>query len=390
MDGTNRAPAVRAHREPRPRGTETGPQGAGHAPPLVARSLAPAAVLAALLLAPFYLSDFRLGLLGKYLAFALAALGVDLLWGYAGMLALGQGVFFGLGAYAFAMYLKLEASGGELPDFMSWSGLEELPWFWAPFRHPAVAAAASILLPCLLAAMVGYPVFRSRIRGPYFAILTQALALIFSILFVGQQPYTGGTNGITNFTTVFGRPLSDPGMRRALYWATVLALAAAYVLSRRLAASRFGRLLVAVRDGENRLRFSGYDPAVIKTAVFVVAAGLAGLAGALFVPQVGIISPSMMGVVPSVEMVIWVAVGGRGTLAGAVLGAVLVNAAKTSFSESFPSAWTYFYGGLLLGTVLFVPGGILGLGRNLVRPAGRLAPPAGPATLSQDERRNAS
>lgn len=321
----------------------------------------PLVIFGLLLLAPFALSEFRLGLLGKYLAYAILALGIDLLWGYSGMLALGQGVFFGLGAYSLAMYLKLEASGSDLPDFMSWSGLEALPWFWEAFRNPWFAMAMTVLGPGLLALLVGYPVFRSRIRGPYFAILTQALALIATILFVGQQAYTGGTNGITSFTTFLGLPLADPGTQRGFYWATLLALAAAYLFCRWLVGSRFGRLLIAVRDGENRLRFSGYDPVRIKTAVFVLAGGLAGLAGALFVAQVGIISPSMMGIVPSIEMAIWVAVGGRGTLSGAVLGALLVNAAKSSLSEAFPSAWSYFFGGLFIGAVLLFPAGLLGL-----------------------------
>lgn len=338
---------------------------------LLKRDLLPAAVLLALLAAPYLLSDFRLNLLGKYLAYAIVALGLDLLWGYTGMLALGQGVFFGLGAYSLAMWLKLEASGSNLPDFMSWSGLERLPWFWQPFRNPWFALATSVAAPSLLALLVGYPVFRSRIRGPYFAILTQALALIVSTLLVGQQPYTGGTNGITSFTTLLGHPLGQAGTQRFLYWVTVLALACAYAFCRWLVTGPFGRLLVAVRDGENRLRFIGYDPVWVKTAVFVLAAGLAGLAGALFVPQVGIISPSMIGVVPSIEMVIWVAVGGRATLSGAVLGALLVNAAKTSFSEAFPSAWSYFFGGLFIGSVLLFPAGLLGLLARVPALAGR-------------------
>lgn len=314
-----------------------------------------------LMAAPFVLSPFRLNLLGKFLAYAIVALGIDLIWGYTGMLSLGQGLFFGLGAYSAGMFLKLEAAAGDLPDFMAWSGIEKLPWFWAPFGHAWFAIAMAVLIPMIVSALVGYPVFRSRIRGPYFAIITQALALIFTIFLVGQQPYSGGTNGITNFETVFGFPLSSLSTQRAVYFLTVLVLGCVFLLCRRLTGSRFGRLLIAIRDGENRVRFSGYDPVKFKVFVFALSAGLAGLAGAVFVPRVGIISPAMIGIVPSIEMVMWVAVGGRGTLTGAVLGAVLVNMAKSYLSESFPSAWLYSLGTLFIGVVAFFPDGIMGL-----------------------------
>lgn len=329
--------------------------------PLWRRWLPFAALAVLLLAAPLFLSGFRLNLLGKFLTYAIVAIGIDLIWGYAGMLSLGQGVFFGLGAYSMAMYLKLEAAEGDLPDFMAWSGLQELPWFWQPFGNSAFALAMSLLLPAALAALVGYLVFRSRIRGPYFSIITQALALIFTLLFIGQQPYTGGTNGITNFTTMFGFSLSDQPTQLALYLITVAALGATYLLARWITGSRFGRLLVAIRDGENRVRFCGYNPVAYKVAVFALSAALAGLAGALFVPQVGIISPAAMGIVPSIEMVIWVAVGGKGALAGAVLGTLLVSVAKSYLSESFPAAWSYFFGLLLIAAVVFFPQGLIGL-----------------------------
>ncbi|MCL6560536.1 MAG: urea ABC transporter permease subunit UrtC [Firmicutes bacterium] len=325
------------------------------------RWIAGLAVITLLLLAPFLLSDFRLSLLGKFLAYAILALGIDLIWGYTGMLSLGHGVFFGLGAYCTAMYLKLEAASGGLPDFMVWSGLTELPWFWKPFEHGWFALGMAILLPVSLAALLGYLTFRSRIRGVYFSILTQALALIFVILFIGQQPYTGGTNGMTNYKTIFGYYLTNPSVQTTLYYVTVFFLVAAYLFCRRLTSSRFGRILVAIRDSENRVRFSGYDPVLFKVFVFAVSAGLAGLAGVLFVTQVGIISPAMMGIVPSIEMAVWVAVGGRGTLTGAVIGAVLVNGAKSSFSESFPDAWLYFLGLMFVLVVLLFPDGIMGL-----------------------------
>jgi len=330
----------------------------------LARSLPLLGALALLALAPLVLPDFRLALLAKYLTFALAALALDLIWGYSGMLSLGHGVFFGLGAYAMAMYLKLEAAQEALPDFMSWSGLTELPWFWAPFAMPWFALLMAVLLPMLLAAPLGYLVFRSRIRGVYFSLITQALALIVSTLLIGQQPYTGGTNGLTNFSTIFGQPINTPATQRALYLASAGCLVAGYLLCRWITASRLGRLLVALRDDEQRVRFSGYDPALIKTGVFTFSAGLAGVAGALFVPQVGIISPAMLGIVPSIEMVVWVAVGGRGTLVGAILGAGLVSAARSLLSESFPDLWQYFLGALFIGAGLLIPGGLVGLARR--------------------------
>ena len=322
-------------------------------------------VIAALLLAPFILSDFRLSLLGKFLSYAILALGIDLIWGYTGMLSLGHGVFFGLGAYCTAMYLKLEASAGGLPDFMAWSDLMQLPWFWKPFEYGWFALGMAIVLPVSLAALLGYLTFRSRIRGVYFSILPQALALIFVILFIGQQPYTGGTNGMTNFKTIFGFYLTNPSVQLTLYYITVIILAGTYIFCRWLTGSRFGKILVAIRDSENRVRFSGFDPVLFKVFAFAMSAGLAGLAGILFVTQVGIISPAMMGIVPSIEMAIWVAVGGRGTLMGAVIGAVLVNAAKSTFSESFPDVWLYFFGTMFVLVVLFFPNGVMGLFKKM-------------------------
>ncbi len=338
-----------------------------------------------LVVAPGGLSDFRLNLLAKFLTFAIVAIGLDLLWGYTGLLSLGQGLFFGLGAYAMAMYLKLEASGDSLPDFMIWSGQlsGDLPLFWQPFRSPLVAIVAAVALPALVAAVLGYCVFRSRIQGVYFSLITQALTLLVSILIVGQQPVTGGTNGITNLTTIFGFPREDPATLRALYVVTVVCLGAVYLLCRWLTGSRFGRLLVALRDDENRVRFSGYDPVQIKVLVFALSAAIAGLAGALFVPQVGIISPAALGIVPSVEMVVWVAIGGRGTLVGAVLGALVVNAAKSSFSEAYPDQWQYFLGALFVGAVLLFPQGLVGFLTGL---NGRLRALAGrrPAAASAE------
>ncbi|MFP4438113.1 MAG: urea ABC transporter permease subunit UrtC [Chloroflexaceae bacterium] len=313
-----------------------------------------------LVVAPLTLSEFRLSLMGRFLTFGMVAMSLSLIWGYGGMLCLGQGLFFALGAYAMGMYLKLEASGESLPDFMLWSGVRELPWFWVPFQSPLVAILAAIVVPMLLAGLVGYFIFRSRVQGVYFAIITQALTLVFSLLFVGQQPYTGGTNGITNLSTIFGIPLSDRSTEVVLYIATVICLGAVYLVSRWFTSSRFGRLLVAMRDDETRVRFLGYNPAILKTMVFGVSAGIAGLAGALFMPQVGIISPSVMGVVFSLEIVVWVAVGGRASLTGAVLGALLVNWTKSGLSENFPDFWQYFQGALFIGAVLLFPMGLVG------------------------------
>ncbi len=324
----------------------------------------PVIMLTALLVAPMVLPEFRIALLGKFLTFAILALALNLIWGYAGMLSLGHGVFFGLGGYAMAMYLKLESAGGKLPDFMFWSGLTELPIFWAPFKYAWFAIPMTFIVPAALAGALGYLVFRSRITGVYFALITQALALIVSILFIGQQPYTGGTNGITNYTTMFGFALNSPTIQIVLYYITLAVLTAAYLLCSWVIASRFGRLLVAMRDDENRVRFSGYNPAILKTLVFSLSGGLAGIAGALFAPQVGIISPTMMGIVPSIEVAIWVAVGGRGVLMGAVLGAIVVNGAKSGLSESFPAIWQYFLGLVFIGAVLLFPTGIMGLLRG--------------------------
>ncbi|MEV5558695.1 urea ABC transporter permease subunit UrtC [Nonomuraea wenchangensis] len=330
---------------------------------LIRRNLPFAAVaVVALVAAPLLLEPFRLGLLAKYLCYAIVALGIGLAWGKGGMLTLGQGVFFGLGGYAMAMYLKLtEAGPGGLPDFMVWSGVEELPALWAPFASPVLALGMAVLGPMALAVVLGTLVFRQRVRGAYFAILTQALAAALVILLVGQQGLTGGTNGMTNFFELFGRDLAEDSTQRGLYLVTAGVLGVLYLATRQLVNSRFGRLLVAVRDGEDRVRFLGYDPALVKTVTFAISAGMAGLAGALFVPVVGIISPALLGVVPSLELVVAVAVGGRHALAGAVLGAVVMGYAKTAFSEQFADGWLYLQGALFILVMTLAPKGIAGL-----------------------------
>ncbi len=318
-----------------------------------------------LALAPLVLSDFRTNLLGKFIAYAILALGIDLIWGYTGILSLGHGVYFGLGAYCMAMYLKLEASGGKIPDFMSWSGQETMPWFWKPFASAPFAMAMAVVIPALVALVIGYLTFKNRIKGVYFSILTQALSIIFVVLFIGQQAYTGGTNGITNFKTIFSFPLSNTSTKMGLYYASILLLIGAYLICRFIINRRIGKVLIAIRDGENRVRFSGYNPAVYKVFVYCISAALAGVAGAIFVPQVGIISPAEMGIVPSVEMVIWVAIGGRGTLIGGIIGAILVNFLKSGLSESFPAIWSYFVGIAFVVVVIFMPTGLVGVFKRI-------------------------
>ena len=317
-----------------------------------------------------HVSDFALNRFGKFLAFAILALGLDLIWGYTGILSLGHGVFFGLGAYAVGMHLMLTIGtesvyGSTLPDFMVWNQVKELPFFWKPFYSFWFAIGAAILLPTLFAAIFGFLAFRSRIKGVYFAIITQALALSAWLVFNRNETNLGGTNGLTDFKQVLGFRLSDPGTQRGLYVLTVLSLGAAYLLCRWITRSRTGRVLVAIRDSEQRVLFSGYSPGNYKLFVFVVSAALAGLAGALYVPQVGIITPAQIGVLPSLEMVIWVAVGGRGTLIGAALGAVGVNWARSILTSSFPDLWPFFLGGLFVAVVLLFPEGCLGLARRL-------------------------
>ncbi|CUQ68332.1 urea ABC transporter permease subunit UrtC [Candidatus Nitrospira inopinata] len=317
-----------------------------------------------------HLSDFRLNQFGKFLCFAILAIGLDLTWGYCGVLSLGQGVFFGFGAYCMGMYLALQIGkesvyGSDLPDFMVWTQVKELPWFWVPFKSFWAGLLGAILVPVLFATIFGFLAFRSRIKGVYFAIITQALAFAAWLVFNRNETRLGGTNGLTDFKQILGFRLSDPATQRGLYILTVLALIGAYLLCRWIVESRTGKVLVAIRDSESRVVFSGYTPWVYKLFVFVVAAGLAGLAGLLYVPQVGIITPAQIGVLPSLEVVIWVAVGGRGTLVGAVLGAVTVNYGRSVLTNYFPEAWPFILGGLFVVVVTMFPDGLIGIFRKL-------------------------
>jgi urea transport system permease protein len=335
-----------------------------------------------------YVSDFTLNRLGKFLAFAILALGLDLIWGYTGILSLGQGVFFGIGAYCIGMHLMLTIGsegvyGSNLPDFMVWNQVTELPWFWKPFYSFSAAVLGAILVPMVCALIFGFLAFRSRIKGVYFAIITQAVALSAWLIFNRNETNLGGTNGLTDFKQVLGFRLSEPGTQRTLYVITVLMLGAAYFLCRWIVQSRAGKVLVAIRDSEQRVLFSGYSPSTYKLFVFVVSAGLAGLAGMLYVPQVGIVTPAQIGVLPSLEMVIWVAVGGRGTLIGAIIGAVGVNLARSLLTNYFPELWPFFLGGLFVAVVLLFPDGLVGLMRRVnpdwARKAFRFGKPS-PAT----------
>lgn len=310
---------------------------------------------------PLFLSPFRVTLVGKYITYAIVAMALDLIWGYTGILSLGHGVFFGLGGYAFGMYLKLVASNGNLPDFMSWSGRTTLPWFWELYKSAPSAIFMVIFVPTALAAILGFLTFTNRIKGVYFSILSQALALVFVTLFVGLQQYTGGTNGLTDFSKLFGMTLAAKSTKYIWYYVALVFMILTYVLFSGILKSKCGRVLVAIRDGENRARFSGYYVAQYKTFVYSLSALVCGIAGALFVPFSGIISPSEMSISNSIDMAIWVAVGGRGTLIGAVVGAFLVNLCKTLVSESFPQIWSYFIGLLFVVVVMILPRGLTGV-----------------------------
>ncbi|MFE4228069.1 urea ABC transporter permease subunit UrtC [Arthrobacter sp. NPDC056886] len=331
--------------------------------------------VALLVVAPAALSVFNLALLGKFICFAIVAVGIGLAWGRGGMLTLGQGVFFGLGAYIMAMHLKLaDASlfgGSGVPDFMSLYGTGNVPAWWEPFRDPVVTLFAVVLVPGLVALILGLAVFKRRVKGAYFAILSQALAAAFAVFLIGQQATTGGSNGLSGFRSFFGFDLLDPSNKLMLYSIAAVVLLLALAAVRQLMHSRFGELLVAVRDQEERVRFLGYDPAIIKTVTYVIAAVMAGIAGALFVPLVGIISPADVGVIPSIAFLIGVAIGGRATLLGPVLGALSVAIAQTSLSSTFPSFWIYFQGLLFVLVIGFMPGGLASLPGLIARLRGR-------------------
>ncbi|MGA1623408.1 MAG: urea ABC transporter permease subunit UrtC [Synechocystis sp.] len=304
----------------------------------------------------------RLRLMGRFISLAIVALGIDLIWGYTGLLSLGHGIFFALGGYALAMYLNLQLPEGQtLPEFFTLYGVEQLPWLWQPFHTLPVTFLAMLLVPGAIAGLLGYLIFRNRIKGVYFSILTQAALLVFYNFFNGQQKLINGTNGLkTDTQTFFGQLASSDNVQLLFYEFSVLALLLVYLLCRWLTSGRFGRLLVAIRDDETRVRFTGYDPTGFKVLVFAISGAIAGLSGGLYTVQTGIITPSIMDVAFSIEMVIWVAVGGRATLVGAVLGTLLVRLGQSSLSEQFPAVWLFFQGALFLIVVTVLPNGIVG------------------------------
>lgn len=330
------------------------------------------AILAILILVilPLALDLFRLNLMGKYLTYAFAAVSLVLLWGYGGILSLGQGIFFGIGGYAMAMFLKLEASSPEntaiqttpgIPDFMDWNQITELPWFWLPFESFAFTLLAIVVIPTIFAYIIGAAMFKRRVGGVYFAIITQVIAVILTVLIVGQQGLTGGINGITDLRTLNGWDIRSDSAKYILYFINAILLLAVIMVSKFILTSKFGRLLLAMKDKEDRVRFSGYDVSNFKIFIFCVSAVIAAIGGAMFTLQVGFMSPSFVGVVPSIEMVIFAAVGGRMSLIGVVYGTILVNLGKTGFSETFPELWLFLMGGLFIAVVMFFPNGLAGV-----------------------------
>jgi urea transport system permease protein len=326
---------------------------------------------------PLGLDLFRLNLVGKYLSYAFVALGLVMLWGYGGVLSLGQGVFFGLGGYGMAMFLKLEASDPittkiqstpGIPDFMDWNQLTALPIWWTPFKSFPLTVLMILAIPTLLAFIIGFAMFKRRVGGVYFAIITQAVALILTVLIIGQQGYTGGVNGMTDLRTLMGWDTRTDSAKYILYFVNVGLLLLAIVGCIWIQRSKLGTLLLAMRDKEDRVRFSGYDVSMFRVFAFCLAAMLSAIGGALFTLQVGFMSPSLVGIVPSIEMVIFAAVGGRMSLVGAVYGTLLVNFGKTYFSESFPDLWLFLMAAMFIGVVLAFPEGLAGLYVQKVKP----------------------
>ena len=321
-------------------------------------------IIAAIIAAPTFLPVFRLNLLGRYLSLAIVAVGVDLIWGFAGLLSLGQGIFFALGGYCAAMYLQLNSSAdlpNAIPEFFGLYGVKQLPFFWEPFKSPLFTLIAIWLVPALVAGLLGFLVFRNRIKGVYFSILTQAALLVFFNFFNGQQKLINGTNGLkTDVTELFGQMVGSDLVQRWFFWLTALLVIFTWFFARWIVRDRFGNVLIGIRDDEPRVRFTGYNPTVFKTIIFSIAGGLAGISGALYTVQSGIVSPQFMTVPFSIEMVIWVAVGGRGTLLGAILGAVAINYAKSLVSEALPASWMFIQGGMFILVVTALPEGVLG------------------------------
>ena len=333
---------------------------------LVAFVLLPVLHLALPAASPFHLSTFWVTLGGKIMCYAIVALALDLVWGYAGILSLGHGLFFALGGYAMGMYLMRQIGRegqyqSDLPDFMVFLDWKALPWQWWNSEHFWWCAALVVLVPGLLALVFGFFAFRSRVKGVYFSIITQALTFAAMLLFFRNATGFGGNNGFTDFKRILGLPITTPETRIVLFTFTAFTLIATLLLARWIVTSKFGRVLTAIRDAETRVAFCGYNTVHYKLAIFVLSAVICGIAGALYVPQVGIINPSEMSPANSIEIAIWVAVGGRGTLAGAILGAGMVNGAKSFFTQAFPEYWLYALGLIFILVTLFLPRGLMGL-----------------------------
>ena len=319
----------------------------------------------------FHLSDFAISLIGKIMCYAICALAIDLIWGYTGILSLGHGLFFALGGYAMGMYLMRQIGldgnyKSGLPDFMVFLDWKTLPWHWLGSASFAFQMAMVVIAPGLLALVFGFFAFRSRIKGVYFSIITQALSFAAMLLFFRNETGFGGNNGFTDFKRILDIPIAQPGTRMVLFVLTGLTLLGFYLFSRWLVQSKFGRVLQAIRDAESRVMFSGYNPVAYKLTIWVISAVMCGIAGALYVPQVGIINPSEMSPANSIEMAIWAAVGGRATLIGPIVGAFAVNGAKSWFTVAFPEYWLYFLGAMFIAVTLFLPQGIVGLVRKIL------------------------
>jgi len=320
----------------------------------------------------FHLSDYLVSLIGKIMCYAICALAMDLIWGYTGILSLGHGMFFALGGYGMGMYLMRQIGRdgnyqSDLPDFMVFLDWKELPWHWAlsdSFVGQLLLVVLVVLVPGLLAFVFGYFAFRSRIKGVYFSIITQAVTFAAMLLFFRNETGFGGNNGFTDFKRILGMPIATPSMRMTLFVLTGLTLIGFFLFARWLVTSKFGRVLQAIRDAETRVMFTGYDPLKYKLTIWVISAVMCGIAGALYVPQVGIINPSEMSPAAGIEIAIWAAVGGRGTLIGPIIGAFFVNGAKSWFTQAFPEFWLYFLGMLFIAVTLFLPHGIVGLLRR--------------------------
>jgi urea transport system permease protein len=319
---------------------------------------------------PLHVSAYIIAVCGRFMCYALAALALDLAWGYTGILSLGHGLFFALGGYAHGMYL-MRAIGrdgsyhSDLPDFMVFLNWKSYPWYWAFTDHFLYAMLLVVLVPGVLAFVFGYFAFRSRIKGVYFSIITQALTYAAMLLFFRNDTGFGGNNGFTDFKRILGFDITSPATRAVLYWITLAVLVLALVAARLIMQSKLGRVLTGVRDAENRLRFLGYEPLGFKLFVWTLSAVMCGIAGALYVPQIGIINPSEMSTANSIEMVIWVATGGRGTLIGPIIGAGVVNSLKLWFTSVFPDYWLYALGLVFVLVTLFLPQGIVGLVRQI-------------------------